>query len=117
MAIDYRHARTGGADAHRPRFQASRSNLAEDLANLPPDFVFFLRNIGNHIIDNVETEYTTIAASAGDRLERRHDHGINPKGSGQGCQGDYQSHCRTVRIWCYKSFPAALLTLMFNESG
>src|SRR5262249_4811195 len=33
------------------------------------------------------------------------------------CQGDHQSHCRTVRIWRYKTFPAALLTLVGNEPG
>ena len=68
MAVGHRHTRTGGADAYRQRFQASSGDLAEDLADFPPDFVFFLGDVGNHIIDNVQAEHTTITASAGDGL-------------------------------------------------
>src|SRR5262249_50246413 len=68
MAIHHGHARTGGADAHRQRLQASRCNLAEDFAALASPFVFFLGDIGNNVIHNVEAEHTTITASAGDSL-------------------------------------------------
>src|SRR5262245_50705122 len=117
MAIHHGHACTGGADAHWQRLQASRCDLAEDFADLAPDFLFFLGDIGNNIVDDVEAEHPTIAASAGDSLKRRHDHTINPKSSGQRRQGDHQSHRRTVRIWRHKTFPATLLTLVCNESG
>src|SRR5919197_3186061 len=114
MAIYHGHARTGGADAHRQRLQASRCDLAEDLADLAPDFVFFLGDVGNHIIDDVEAEYTTIAASARDSLQRRHHHRINSKRFYQWCQRDSQPDRCAVGIRRDKPFPATLLALLLD---
>src|SRR4029453_19219755 len=57
MAIHHGYARAGGTDAHRQRLQASRGDLTEDFADLAPDFLFFLGDIGNNIIKDVEAEY------------------------------------------------------------
>src|SRR5262245_31323091 len=115
MAIHHRHAGTGSTDAHGPRFYTSRGNLAEDLANLPPHFLFFLGDIGDHIIDNVQAEYPTIATSTGDSLQRRHHHSIDPKSSHQWCQRDGQPDSCTVGIRRDKPFPATLPALLLDE--
>src|SRR5256885_13003525 len=111
MAIHHGHTRTGGTDAHRQRCQASRRDLAEDLADLAPDFVFFFGDVRNHVVDDIEAEHTTVAASAGDRLQGGHDDCLDTERSSQWGQGDDQTYSRTVGIWCDKTLPATLLAL------
>src|SRR5262245_58879669 len=106
MTIQHGYPRTGGTDTHWQWLQAGCCDLAEDLADLAPDFLFLFGNVGNHVVEDVQTEHSAAAASARDSLQRRHHHGVDPEGVDEGGQGDDQPYGRAVGIRCDKTLPA-----------
>src|SRR5438128_391906 len=115
MALDHRDAGARRAHVGGMRLDAALAEPAEDLPRLRRDLLLLLRDVRDHVVDDVEREHARRAAGAGQSLQRRHEHTLDAERVLERLQRDHEPDGRAVRLWNDEALPAAATSLLLDE--
>jgi hypothetical protein len=90
---------------------------AQDLAALALDLGLLVRDVGDHVVEDVEGRDAGAATGARHGLERGHHHRAQAEAARERGERDHQTGGGTVRDRRHEALPAPLPLLALHENG